>query len=128
MADAGQFTVHWRAHGLSYGIPVNTLDAVKDGQIVITNGSRAVLDAFRSAYPAVTVVSLTASREALEKRLKARGRETEAEIMDRLARADAHKVSGNDVITIDNSGPLEAAVDAFVTLIESLLNHRHAAE
>ena len=128
MAAAGRFAVHWHAHGLSYGIPVETLEAVDGGSVVVVNGSRAAIPLFRAAFARLIIVNVTAHPDALRARLLARGRESAEEIEARLARAEAHAVSGGNVVTIDNSGPLEAAVSRFTTLLNSELGHRAAAE
>src|SRR5690554_5856865 len=42
-ADAesgGAFCISWRAHGLSYGIPMTACDAVREGKVIVANLSR----------------------------------------------------------------------------------------
>ena len=64
------------------------------------------------------VVSITADPQALAERLRARGRETEADIARRLARAAAVEVVGEDVVTVRNDGTPRAGVALLVAAIK----------
>lgn len=112
MAESGDFVLWWTAHGLLYGIPVSVVDSLAAGRDAIVNLSRSVLDEARRAFPGLVILSMTAKPEVLAKRLSGRARESTAEIARRLQRADAHRVTGEDVIELDNSGPLRHAVGA----------------
>lgn len=118
---AGGFAVSWDAHGLSYGIPRETLDDLADGATLIANGSRSALPAFAEAYPRLKVVLITARPDILAARLAARGRESAEAIAKRLDRAVPEIVVGADTVIIDNSGALEEAGEAFVSLLASAL-------
>ncbi len=110
MAANGAFAVHWGAHGLSYGIPVDIKDRLIDGADCLVNFSRkALLDAAEE-FPRFTVLNITAKPETLARRLAARGRESESEIAKRLAQAEKPLPEGLDVITISNDGPLVETV------------------
>ncbi|KQV35715.1 MULTISPECIES: phosphonate metabolism protein/1,5-bisphosphokinase (PRPP-forming) PhnN [unclassified Rhizobium] len=117
---AGGFAVSWHAHGLDYGIPVEAVGRLRNGEILIANGSRAALSRFRKVFGRLTVVNITASPEVLASRLAARGRESREEILARLQRRVPDIVDGLDVVTIDNSGPLEEASGRFAELLESI--------
>lgn len=117
---AGAFAVSWHAHGLDYGIPVEVVGRLRNGEILIANGSRAALSRFRKVFGRLTVVNITASPEVLASRLAARGRESREEILARLQRRVPDIVDGLDVVTIDNSGPLEEAGARFAELLASL--------
>lgn len=121
MRAAGRFAVSWNAHGLSYGIPIETKQAVAGGALVIANGSRSALDAFAQAYADLLVVNVTARPEVLAARLEARGRESRDDILRRLARSSLDVVGAYQVVTIDNSGDVETAGDALVALLSSSL-------
>ena len=120
LRDAGAFAVSWEAHGLKYGIPAETILRIEGGFIVIANGSRAALPAFEAAYPRLVVVNITASPDVLAARLASRGRESEDEIRARLARPAAPIAGNIDVRTIDNSGRLEIAGQAFIEIVQSI--------
>ncbi|RWX76617.1 phosphonate metabolism protein/1,5-bisphosphokinase (PRPP-forming) PhnN [Neorhizobium lilium] len=116
---AGRFAVCWEAHGLRYGIPVETRDAVDKGRLVIANGSRSALGLFRQAFPSLVVINVTARPEVLAYRLEARGRESRQDILQRLQRSALGVTGDYRVVTIDNSGSIEQSGAA---MIEALTN------
>lgn len=114
------FLLSWRAHGLCYGIARDTADTARtNGQAVVANVSRGVLDCARNRIQPVNIVAVTASPETIRARLEARGREDAAEIESRLARAAAYSVSGGDVTTVHNDGSREDGVSAMVQALEA---------
>ena len=112
----GAFALDWEAHGLCYGVPVDIEDALRAGSTVVVNVSRSVIPALRARYTHRTVAVVTVSADRLAGRLSQRGRETPGEIEGRIARASADRPVGDDVVAIDNNGPLEAAVAGFLAL------------
>ena len=114
---AGRFLLAWRAHGLAYGVPASAGTALAQGRDVVVNVSRAVVADARARLAPVRVLALTASPEALARRLAGRGRETEAEIAARLRRTPPPLPEGPDVHIIDNGGPLPAATAAFLAAL-----------
>ncbi|QRM54331.1 phosphonate metabolism protein/1,5-bisphosphokinase (PRPP-forming) PhnN [Sinorhizobium sp. BG8] len=122
MRRSGSFCVSWDAHGLSYGIPAVVRDAVAGGRTVIANGSRQALPSFAAAFPRLKVVVITAHPEVLAERLAARGRETREAIAARLGRKAEAGREAADVTTLDNSGALEIAGEAFVRLVGEALH------
>jgi ribose 1,5-bisphosphokinase len=121
LKEAGRFAVSWQAHGLRYGIPVETRDAVEKGRLVIANGSRSALALFKSAYPSLVVVNVTARPEVLASRLAARGRESHQDIVRRLERSSLTVEGDYCVVTIDNSGSMEEAGQAMVAALANCL-------
>lgn len=114
---AGGYVLSWRAHGLCYGVPADILQDLAAGRRVVVNVSRGVIDEARRRLGAVRIVSVSADPEQLAARLRGRGRESEAEIADRIARAQAYGVAGDDVITLRNDGSREAGVMAMIRAI-----------
>ena len=117
----GGFAVSWDAHGLSYGIPRETLDDLAGGVTLIANGSRSALPAFAATYPRLKVVVVTARPDILAARLATRGRESAEAIAKRLDRAAPEIVVASDTVVIDNSGALEEAGEAFVSVLTAAL-------
>ncbi|OLP62195.1 phosphonate metabolism protein/1,5-bisphosphokinase (PRPP-forming) PhnN [Xaviernesmea oryzae] len=106
MKDEGHFCVSWEAHGLAYGIPVETCAAVAAGGICLVNGSRRALPHFRAVFPQVETVLVTARPAILAERLAARGRETVEDIRARLERRVEDRPEDYDLV-IANEGPIE---------------------
>jgi ribose 1,5-bisphosphokinase len=104
----GDFALHWRAHGLAYGIPRRIEAELAAGRVVMANLSRGVLAEAAARYP-VRVLMITAPPEVLAARLAARGRETAADIAARLAR-EVTLPDGIAVTTVVNDGTLEEGV------------------
>jgi ribose 1,5-bisphosphokinase len=117
--QAGGFALHWRAHGLRYGIPVE-IDAQRArAAAVVVNLSRAVLAEAQERFGDLRVIALSASRDALAARLAERGRESAEAIRDRLDRAQVALPPGlRQVYRIDNSGPLAVAVTAALAVLQ----------
>jgi len=115
---AGGFALSWQAHGLFYGVPADIEPALARGRSVLVNVSRAVIDEARACFAPVRVIVVTARTEVLARRLAARGRETEAEIADRLARAGSGQPEGPDVRVIRNDGEIGPAAEAFLAALQ----------
>lgn len=112
LRDAGRLALHWRAHGLDYGIGSEIGDVLATGRHVVCNVSRGVVDEARTRFRCF-VVSIDASPEVRAARLQARGREAADDIAGRLSRdvdvaADA---------TVINDGSLQAARQRFVAIL-----------
>ncbi|EEQ95717.1 phosphonate metabolism protein/1,5-bisphosphokinase (PRPP-forming) PhnN [Brucella intermedia LMG 3301] len=119
-AGEGAFSLHWQAHGLSYGLPKTLEDEIADGTVVIANVSRRVLGDVRRLYPSRSVVVITARPEVLAERLASRGRESREEIVARLAREVSFDDAAGDVVTIDNSGEVGLSTKAFLRHLEEI--------
>ena len=104
------FCLHWSAHDLQYGIPVQVLQDVCCGAHCMANLSRGVLAEAIHVFPSVIILSLTASAETLERRLAARGRESKSAISKRLGQAQKKLPDGLETITISNDGALDETI------------------
>ncbi|MDO5648281.1 phosphonate metabolism protein/1,5-bisphosphokinase (PRPP-forming) PhnN [Paracoccus sp. (in: a-proteobacteria)] len=111
---AGDFALHWGAHGLRYGIP---RDALTGGGTVIFNGSRAALPQAVAAIPGLRVIQITAPADILAARLAARGRETQADIAARLARGADGIPAGIPHVTVMNDGTPEQGIARLLAAI-----------
>ncbi len=119
--SAGDFAVHWQAHGMHYAIPREACGCADAGQLVIANGSRSALKHFQKAFPHLLVLNVVASKAVLAERLFARGRESREDIEQRLQRSELGVQGNFEVVTIDNSGSLDSSVAAMTALIGDLL-------
>ncbi|NJM82160.1 MAG: phosphonate metabolism protein/1,5-bisphosphokinase (PRPP-forming) PhnN [Tabrizicola sp.] len=113
--DRGEFALHWQAHGLCYGIPKAQVAGAGD---VIFNGSRAALPDAIAAFAGLRIILVTAPDPVLAARLASRGRETEAEITARLARAAFTLPEGISVATVVNDGTPEAGVARLLAALQ----------
>jgi ribose 1,5-bisphosphokinase len=116
--DAGGFALHWEAHGLQYGIPVDIAADLQAGRVVVANVSRTVLAETAARYP-VAVIEVTAPDVFRHRWLHQRGREAPAEIGTRLTRA-VPRPEGLAVFTIVNEGSIAEGVAAFADLLRRL--------
>lgn len=113
-----EFCLHWRAHGLHYGIPTSVLQGVNNGRQYIANLSRTVLVEAADRFPDFVVIQLTASAQTLAHRLAGRGRESERDIAQRLARSDYPMPEGLPVYPVSNDGVLQLAIDEITELLD----------
>jgi ribose 1,5-bisphosphokinase len=113
----GAFSLAWEAHGLRYGLPAATDEAIRRGKVAVANLSRGAIASLRKRYANVKVVQVTASPGILAARLAARGRESEDEIRDRIARNADFGLAIPDAVTIANEGRADDAGELLVALI-----------
>ena len=116
----GAYALDWRAHGLSYALPASIKAAMTAGKVVVVNVSRTIIPQALQKYEHVHVLLITARPEVRAERLAVRGRETPADIADRLAREGAAVPEGVKPVVVDNSGPLEVGLMAFVAALKAL--------
>ncbi|CAN5423271.1 phosphonate metabolism protein/1,5-bisphosphokinase (PRPP-forming) PhnN [soil metagenome] len=114
---AGGYALTWRAHGLAYGIPAAIAEDLALDRTVVINVSRAVLDDARARFGQVRVLVVTADPEILAQRLALRGRESAEDIAQRLARAAAIPVAGEDVLEVRNDGARDEGVARFLAAL-----------
>ncbi|WP_404992780.1 phosphonate metabolism protein/1,5-bisphosphokinase (PRPP-forming) PhnN [Cupriavidus pauculus] len=117
--DMGCMALHWHSHGLHYGIGVEIEQWLARGLNVVVNGSREYLPIAAARYPGLCAVHVRVNPEVLAVRLRQRGRESEAAIAQRLARATQpfDVPEGVRLVEIDNSGALDVAAAAFSQLV-----------
>lgn len=116
----GAFLLSWRAHGLGYGIPAGVQAQRRAGVAVVANVSRTVVADARRRQAPVRVVVVTAPPELLAARLAGRGRESAADILARLRRAEEFLPAGPDVLTVVNDASPEDGIRAFVAAIDRI--------
>ena len=107
----GGFALHWRAHGLRYGVPVGIGLDLAGGCDLLVNLSRGALAQAQARFQPFAVLHLVADPAVLTARLGARGREAGAEIEERLTGAVQALPEGvGPVVEIDTDAPVERLV------------------
>lgn len=115
----GEFALHWRAHGLRYGIPQAQVDLRDEGHDVIFNGSRAALERAVEVMPDLRVIRVCAPSAVLMERLLERGRETRDDIALRIQRASYDIPDGLPVADVHNDGTLADGVARFLAALQA---------
>jgi ribose 1,5-bisphosphokinase len=113
--DRGDFALTWEAHGLSYGLPKAQVEGLGD---VIFNGSRAALPFAVKAFPGLRIILVTAPDAVLAARLAQRGRETAADIRQRLQRAGFALPDGIPATTVVNDGTPEDGIARLLAALQ----------
>jgi ribose 1,5-bisphosphokinase len=121
LRQSGALAMCWQANGLHYGVRATELAPLVNGHCVFVNGSRAHAGAVLRQWPESTLVHITAPAELLLQRLKARRRESQQAISDRLARGVDEALPA-DAIRIVNDGSLESAVDMLQAALHARLH------
>jgi guanylate kinase len=129
-ADAGEFAEWQKVHGNYYGTPRSFIDAT------VAAGKHVVMDidvygklTFDRVYPdAVGILIVPPSREALERRLRGRGTDSEETIRLRLKNADEEmrvaKEKGSYRYTIVNDELQRACAEAVELVRREIENSR----
>ncbi len=120
LIEAGTLALHWKANGLSYGIPASIHNRLAAGHVVIANASRAIAAEIKTIFPRNVIVHITASEDVLRNRLAARGREAASDLKLRIARSNALEQEFGADIRIENNGELEDAAAQFIKAIRAL--------
>ncbi|WP_420966225.1 phosphonate metabolism protein/1,5-bisphosphokinase (PRPP-forming) PhnN [Bradyrhizobium sp. B120] len=114
---AGDYAMHWEAHGHRYALSRAINDEIRAGRTVIANVSRTVIAAARRKYANAVVVSITAPPDVLAARLAARARSSDGLLAQRLARTVDESTSTPD-FTIVNSGTADYHARQLVRIIK----------
>lgn len=127
MRAAGLFRFHWQSHGFDYGVGREVERWLAAGLDVVVNGSRAYLAAARRRCPTLRPVLVRADPRVVAARLASRGRETPEQMAHRLERGSRLDAAlGQELAplpVIDNSGHLQDAVAALLTLLQTPQPH-----
>ncbi|MET4102196.1 ribose 1,5-bisphosphokinase [Roseovarius sp. MBR-78] len=111
----GGFALHWRAHGLLYGVPVGVCMDLAQGRDLLVNLSRGVLAEAQARFRPFLVLHLVAAPEVLAARLAGRGREAADDIAERLAGAAMTLPEGvGPVVTLDTDAAPEKLAKAAI--------------
>ncbi|MCL1824925.1 MAG: phosphonate metabolism protein/1,5-bisphosphokinase (PRPP-forming) PhnN [Betaproteobacteria bacterium] len=112
-----EFSLSWKSHGLYYGIGSEMDYSLAKGAVVVVNGSRGCLPEAVKKYPELLPVLISARPDVLRERLEKRGRESPADINERLAGSAMNVPDIPGLIRLDNSNALEDAGEFFLDLL-----------
>lgn len=115
----GLFAFDWQAYGFAYGIGIEIEAWLEAGLSVVMDGSRAHFIGERASIADVVPVLVTVGRDELRRRLTAREREDARAIEERLRRAGQFAIADLALLTVDNSGPIERAGEAFAAIVSA---------
>jgi ribose 1,5-bisphosphokinase len=114
---AGLFAFDWEAHGTRYGIGIEIDAWRRAGCVVVVSGSRAHFRTLDARALGLVPVLITVPPDVLRQRLSSRGRDDAASIEERLHRASTEAAVDDNVVVIDNSGPLADAANKLIALL-----------
>lgn len=120
MLSDGRFCLHWQAHGLHYGLPVELADELTAGRHVVANVSRAAIDDASDRLAPVRVVLVEASAELLARRLAQRGRETGEQQRRRLARRAVPISIDHEATRFVNAAAMDEEICRFTALLRAV--------
>ncbi|WP_286238793.1 phosphonate metabolism protein/1,5-bisphosphokinase (PRPP-forming) PhnN [Neptuniibacter halophilus] len=114
----GLFAMHWASHNHLYGISREIDSWLDAGFNVLVNGSREYLPRALARYDELIPVMIEVKPELLRERLIRRGRESSAEIEQRLLRHQQllHQLP-EGTLFVDNSGTLEQGIESLMQII-----------
>ncbi len=123
----GEFSIWWKAHDNSYGIPHSIEGDIRSGCTVVFNCSRDVIAEAATKFLKVTIVEITAPRDVLVERIISRGRENREQAVQRVSRLVKAFPPHVPVVEIENSGMLDSAVESLCRIIAPNFQRRLAS-
>ncbi len=112
--ERDEFMLSWNVYDTHYGIPISYEDDLTNGRHVVVNVSRSVAGLAVTNFAPARVIQITAPREVLEARLRARA--DPATAAARLARAVVLP-QGIPVTHLLNVGDLSACAARLVQIL-----------
>lgn len=118
MDAAGEFALKWISYGIHYGVSKDILRELEDGNLVIVNVSRQIIEKTKVEFSSVKVIFVKVPLEVLISRIRERGRETEEQIQKRIERAKNNvDLPGADFV-LENVGTIEEAGNKLIKYLE----------
>ena len=117
-AQRPEFALWWEAHGLFYALGREVVQAIRAGDTVVANGSRATLPLARERFARLFVVHITAPIAVRAQRLALRGREDLSAITARLERAPP--LTSEPDLELENTGSPQAGGARLAAFIAAL--------
>ncbi len=118
----GLFSLSWRIYGLCYGVPIEIDKYLDNGDSVIVNVSRTIVNEAKNTYENIKVIFIKVPLEIIISRLKDRGRETDHLIQQRVERAKTHQEFKDADLIVDNSGDLDNAINQVLDYVIKIIN------
>jgi ribose 1,5-bisphosphokinase len=116
--ELGLFALDWESHQNFYGVGSEIVQWLNAGATVVVNGSREYLPTAAERFPAMRVVLIDVSPNVLRQRLTDRGRETPAEIEERIDRSQQiAPVAHSNLIVLTNDDSLAGSGARFVKML-----------
>jgi ribose 1,5-bisphosphokinase len=115
-----RFALKWVSYDLHYGVAKEDVDGqIKQGNLVVVNVSRQIIDKSRKKYPGMQVIFVKVPIDIILDRLQTRGREDETEMEKRIERAKetGDELPGADFV-VENTGTIEEAGQKLLEYLE----------
>jgi ribose 1,5-bisphosphokinase len=119
--EAGDYAICWHAHDTWYGINRTIEDRLAEGRVAVFNGSRAAIDQAKKRFPGVKIIYISAPEAVIAERITARGRESDPQVRERMARNARLKTIPDAVTVLSNDGSLEQSIDKLVGILQKVL-------
>jgi ribose 1,5-bisphosphokinase len=120
--DSNAFCLSWSANDLDYGLRTELRDSLREGCVVVANGSRAIVGEARRRFDRVVSVLVTAPPDVLARRLE--GRERADNVQDRLVRARTVTMDVPADAVIENVGSRDEGAERLVGIIRAVLTRQ----
>ena len=117
LKNQGKFALKWHIYGLDYGVPIKIDNWLKNGNSVIVNVSRTIVDEAKEIYENIKVIFIEVPFEITLTRVKDRGRENGELLNERIERAKTHQKFPNADFIVDNSEGLDLAIEQFLNYL-----------
>jgi ribose 1,5-bisphosphokinase len=119
--DSGTYSISWHAHDTWYGINRTIEDQLAEGNVVVFNGSRAAIDEAKKRFPGLKIIYISAPDSVIAERLTARGRESDPQVRERVARNNQLRKIPDGAIVLSNAGSLAQTLDKFIDILQQTL-------
>ncbi|MHA1266143.1 MAG: phosphonate metabolism protein/1,5-bisphosphokinase (PRPP-forming) PhnN [Candidatus Helarchaeota archaeon] len=120
LSRSGAFSLQWKSYGIDYGVRSSIEEYLSNGRCVLVNVSRQIVEEARARFSHVVVIFIRVPFHITEARIRERGREQGAALLERLERAKQNQEFPTADYIIDNSGTLEKAGHKLLEILLSL--------
>ena len=118
MAEANEFVLKWISYQIHYGVKKDILNELDNGNLVIVNVSRQIIDQTRIDFPGVKVIFVKVPLDVLISRIRERGRESEEQIQKRIERAQKNIDLPDADFIVENTGTIEEAGNKLIQYLD----------